>query len=346
MRNSVELKITDKLDVDSLQIYLEKRNVQLGKIHSYERVGKVVSTVTYYISTDTGDYVLRHLSALSEFRNSNNMQREYQIMTVLNAYIKQVPIPLLYCLDSTIIGMPFYIMEQKKGTVLHTRFIGNYRREIGRDLSEEMLNQLVDLHSIDYKQTALKDMFEVDNFLENQVYEWIGLYELVKTVQIDRVDELTLWLKNNSPISNYTAIIHGDYQLKNTMFDKDLSVMVGLLGFEMTRVGDPLLDLAIMLSYWVTEDDPKALQYSMEKAPVTIMPGFYSKAEIVKRYEQKSGRHITNFNYYMIFAYFQMAVRVQQNYVVYKKQAPLNTYVKQMERQVEQIMNYAYRLIK
>lgn len=346
MRDSVDLTAEDNLDLDSLQSYLEKRNFDLGEIHSYERVGEGVSTVTYYISSKNGEYVLRHLSMKSDGRNINNMQREYQIITVLNAYIKQVPTPYLYCLDSTIIGMPFYLMEQKKGTVLHTRFIGNYQREVGRDLSEEMLNQLVDLHSVDYKQTALKDMFEVDNFLENQVYEWIGRYEQVQTASDDVVEELIVWLKKNIPSSKYIAITHGNYQLKNVMFDKDLSTMVGLFGFEMTKIGDPLLDLAIMLSYWVTEDDPISLQYSMRKAPVTIMPGFYSKEELVKRYEQKSGRYMSNLNYYMIFSYFLMAVRVQQDYVIYKKMAPRNTYVKQMARQVSQIMNYAFCLIK
>lgn len=346
MRNSVDLPVNKKLDVDSLQKYLEKRNFELGEILSYERVGEGVATVTYYLSSEKGEYVLRHLSATSDGRNINNMQREYQITTVLNAYIKQVPTPYLYCLDSTIIGMPFYLMERKNGTVLHTRFIGNYRREVGRDISEEMINQLVDLHSIDYKQTALKDMFEVDNTLENQVYEWIGRYEQVQNSSNDAVENLIFWLKNNMPTSKYIAISHGNYQLKNTMFNKDLTKLVGLFGFEMTKVGDPLLDLAVMLSYWVTVDDPLTLQYSMQKAPVTIMPGFYSKEELVNRYEQKSGRQMSHFNYYMVFAYFQMAVRVQQDYLVYKEWAPTNTYVKQMARQVSQIMNYAISLIK
>lgn len=346
MRNSVNLTADNKLDVGSLQKYLDKRNFDLGNIHSYEIVGEGVYTVTYYISSDNGEYVLRHLSAMSDGRNINNMQREYQITTVLNAYIKQVPTPYLYCLDSTIIGMPFYLMERKKGTVLNTRFIGNYRMKIGRDLSEEMLNQLVDLHSIDYKQTALKDMFEVDNFLENQLYEWIGRYEQVVTIQYDVVEELTAWLEKNIPVSNYTTIIHGNYQLKNMMFDKDLSTMVGLFAFELTRVGDPLLDLAIMLSYWITEDDPKTLQHMLLRAPVTVMPGFYSKEELLNRYAQKSGRDITALKFYMILAYFQMAVRIQENYLVFKEQAPSDAYIEQMTRQVERIMNYAFSLIK
>lgn len=346
MRNSVDLTAEDNLDLDSLQSYLEKRNFELGKIHSSERIGEEISTITYFISAENGDYVLRHLVAKSDGRNINNMQREYQIIMVLNAYLKQVPTPFLYCLDSTIIGMPFYLMERKKGTVLNTRFIGNYRLEIGRDLSEEMINQLVDLHSIDYKQTALKDMFEVENFLENQVYEWIGRYEQIETASYVTVKELTAWLKKNIPESKYTAINHGNYQLKNTMFDKDLSTMVGLVGFGMTKVGDPLLDLAIMLSYWVTEDDPIDLQHIMQKTPVTVMPGFYSKKELVNRYAQKSGRDITTLNFYMVLAYFQMAVRIQENYLVLKEQAPSNTYIEQMARQVERVMNYANSLIE
>lgn len=346
MRNSIRLTNDIKLDVGALQAYLANRNFVIGDIHFYERIGNGISTVTYYINAQNGEYVLRHLSAKSDGRNINNMQREYQIITVLNAYMKQVPTPYLYCLDSTIIGMPFYLMEQKKGTVLNTRFIGNYRREIGRDISEEMLNQLVDLHSIDYKQTAIKDMFEVDNFLENQVYEWIGRYEQVETLHYDVVEKLIIWLKNHIPKSRYTTIIHGNYRLKNMMFDKDLSKMVGLFGFEKTRVGNPLVDLAIMLSYWVTEDDSVKLQYMMDKAPVTIMPGFYSKAELLSRYSQKSGRDVTDFNYYLVFAYFQMAVNIQQDYLVYKELAPENIEVKEMSRRVKKTMDYAYSLIK
>lgn len=335
------------LNIVALESYLQKKNSEFGKIHSYETLTRGVFNDTYILKTDQGDFVLRkEVNYHANKMKLNSMEREYQIMSIMNAYFDQVPTPIIYCNDESIIGNPFFIVERKKGTVLNTKFIGNYREEIGRSISEEMLNLLVDLHSIDYKQTALKDMFESDDFLKSHVEEWIERYHNVKNTESPNVDLLIDWLRKEMPKSKYTSIIHGEFTINNVMFDKNLTKLTGLFDLELMKVGDPLIDLGIMLSYWVTEEDPMFFKQFYMKSPVTVLPGFYTQNEMIMRYVEKSGRDLSDLFYYRIYACFQLATMTQQNYLLYEESGMDIEAYKWMPIRVGNIMKYAHEQIK
>jgi aminoglycoside phosphotransferase (APT) family kinase protein len=103
------------------------------------------------------------------------------------------------------------------------------------------------------------------------------------------------------------------------MFDESLSEMVGLFDWEMTTVGDPLADLGVAMSYWIEPDDSDLLKRGMGKPPITAAPGFMTRNEFLSRYADKSGRDISNMNFYLTFAYFKLAVICQQIYYRWKK---------------------------
>src|SRR6185312_12889661 len=110
---------------------------------------------------------------------------------------------------------------------------------------------------------------------------------------------------------------HNDFKLNNMLLDSEsLSKVVAVVDWEMTTIGDPLFDLATSLSYWVNHDDPQELQTFLPS--VTTIPGFISRERFMERYAQKSGRDLSSMHFYMIFAYFKMAVIVQQIYVRWK----------------------------
>lgn len=349
MKKSLVKNKIKKLNIDDLQDYLLKKNISLGKIQSSEVINEGLFSNTYVIKTSQGEFVLkRAVKYDTNEMNLNNIEREYQIMSILNAYFDQVPMPIIFCREMSVIGDIFYIMERKKGTVLNTQFIGNYSEEIGREISEEVINLLVDLHSIDYKQTALKDMTdEVDgNYLSNHVEDWIQLYYKVKTNESPDVEKLVRWLRKEMPVSKYTTIIHGEFILNNMMFDKNLSTIKGLFDFKLTKVGDPLIDLAIMLSYWVTAEDHMLYKQFYMKSPVTVLPGFYTQNEMIMRYVEKSGRDLSDLFYYRIFACLQLAAMTQQKFLLYKEVEEDEVDYKWMPIRVQNIINYALAQIK
>lgn len=229
--------------------------------------------------------------------------------------------------------------------VLDTEFPDDtvYTPELGRKISELLVDQLVRLHQVDYKKTKLVDMVKPEGFMERQVAGWIGRYERAKTDEVKDLDELTEYLKSNVPESAEPTIIHYDYKLNNAMFSNDYSEMTGLFDWEMTTVGDPLADVGAAMSYWIQADDPEMLKKGLGKPPVTVMEGFFTRAEFIERYAEKSGRDVTSIDYYLTFAYFKLAVICQQIYYRFKKGQTQDQRFAHFNRFVENLIQYALR---
>ncbi len=280
------------------------------------------SNLTYRLKIGDWEAVLRRPPLGPVAPKAHDMEREYHILKEIHPYFPQAPKPYVFA-DETIIGRPFFIMERKHGIVLDTDFPPDVTvtEERCRILSQTMVDTLVVLHSIDYQKTRLKEMTRPQGFMERQVHGWIQRYERAKTEEIEGVDHLTKWMVDHIPASPpEPAIIHYDYKLNNAMFDPDdFSRMVGLFDWEMTTVGDPLADVAVAMTYWIEPGDSDLLKKGMGKPPVTTYPGFMSRDEFMEAYARKSGRDLSNMDFYLTFAYFKLAVICQQIYYRWKK---------------------------
>jgi aminoglycoside phosphotransferase (APT) family kinase protein len=235
------------------------------------------------------------------------------------------------------------MMERRHGIVLDTEFPAGTGEpeELGKQLSEMMVDKLVELHAIDYTKTALAEMVRPAGFLERQVNGWIGRYEKSKTAEITEVDKLTSWLKRNIPESPESTIIHYDYKLNNMMFSQDYSEMTGLFDWEMTTVGDPLADVGAAMSYWMQADDPEMLLNALGKPPLTVHKGFFTRDEFIARYAEKSGRDMSNIHYYTTFAYFKLAVICQQIFYRYEQGQTNDPRFKHMDKFVYSLVCHA-----
>lgn len=179
--------------------------------------------------------------------------------------------------------------------------------------------------------------------MERQVNGWIGRYERAKTDDIPEVAELSEWMRSHIPESPDPAIIHYDFKLNNAMFSEDFTKLTGLFDWEMTTVGDPLADLGAAMSYWIQADDPELLKGGMGKPSVTVNEGFYSREEFIRSYSEKSGRDVSQIDFYLTFAYFKLAVIVQQIYFRYKNGQTQDPRFAHFDRFVKSLIRYAYR---
>lgn len=279
------------------------------------------SNLTYQIKVGDWEAVLRRPPLGPVAPKAHDMGREFKVISEIHPLFPPAPKPFVFSEDENIVGSPFFIMERKHGVVLDTEFPAGVEatRDRCRAISEIMVDRLVDLHSIDYKQTGLVNMVKPEGFMERQVYGWIKRYQRSKTDEIQEVDVLTNWLSDHIPAEHDATIIHYDYKLNNSMFDEEFSKMVGLFDWEMTTVGDPLADLGVAMSYWTQDDDPKLLKYGLSKPSVTVLDGFMTRQEFIEAYAKKSGRDVTNMNFYLTFGYFKLAVICQQIYYRYRK---------------------------
>lgn len=279
------------------------------------------SNLTYQLKMGDWQGVLRRAPLGPVAPKAHDMEREFKILSEIHPIFPIAPNPLLFSDQLEIVGSPFFIMERKKGIVIDTSFPEDIKvtAELCQRLSEIMVDKLVELHSINYKTTGLVKMSKPDGFMERQVQGWIGRYERAKTDEIKEVDSLKKWLVGNTPKQSEATIIHYDYKFNNVMFNENLSEMIGLFDWEMATVGDPLADLGGALSYWNQADDSDLLKTGLEKDSVTVSyEGFLTRKQLIELYAKKSGRDVSNMDYYLTFAYFKLAVIGQQIYYRYK----------------------------
>src|SRR5262249_36880916 len=111
------------------------------------------------------------------------------------------------------------------------------------------------------------------------------------------------------------SVVHGDFKLDNLMFaEDDVGRLVAVLDWEMSALGDPLVDLGILLAYWVPTAPPSQRD---ALTAVTDRPGYFSRDELVDHYAARSGRDLGNLRFFEIFAVFKIAVVIQQIYFRY-----------------------------
>jgi len=305
------------------------------------------SNLTYLLQIDQWQAVLRRPPFGPLPPRAHDMKREYQFLSMIHPYYSLAPKPIAYTDDESIIGREFFIMERKAGIVLDTSFPEEikYKAEMGKRISELMVDYLVTLHEIDYEQTKLLQLTKPDHFMERQVSGWIKRYKRAQTEEIPNVDRVINYLESNIPQQTDKTIIHYDYKLNNAMFTSDFSDMVGLFDWEMSTVGDPLADLAVAMSYWIQEDDNDTLKYGLGHPPVTVKDGFFTREEFIQRYAEKSKRDVSSIAYYLTFAYFKLAVIGQQIYYRYhqgqtrdKRFANFNVLVQNMIQEANKSM--------
>lgn len=314
---TIAVRQGEGLDVDQLTSFIRERLPEAPEGEpDVRQFSAGHSNLTYLLRIGDWEAVLRRPPLGPVAPKAHDMKREYQVLKAINTVFIPAPKPYIFTEDETVIGSPFFIMERRNGIVLDTDFPGgiNYTPGLGKKISQLMVDRLAELHHIDYRKTALAGMAQPDGFINRQVEGWIGRYNRAKTGEVAGVGLLIDYLSSNIPESGTPAVIHYDYKLNNAMFSEDFSEMTGLFDWEMATVGDPLADVAAAMSYWIQADDLELLRKGLGKPPVTVMEGFYTREEFIRAYAEKSGRDISNIDYYLTFAYFKLAVICQQIY--------------------------------
>lgn len=320
--DTIPVRNGEELNAQALELFLKEKIENLpDEPLEIRQFSAGHSNLTYQLNLGDWEAVLRRPPLGPVAPKAHDMEREFKIISELQPLFSPAPKPILFSEDESIVGSKFLIMERKHGIVLDSTFPKGVEptEEIGRRLSEIMVSRLAELHSIDHEKTSLGAISKPEGFMERQVHGWISRYERSKTDDIKEAEILTEWLVKHVPAKHDSAIIHYDYKFNNAMFNEELTEMVGLFDWEMTTVGDPLADVGAAMSYWIQADDPDLLKNGLGKVPVTVYPGFMSRQEFMEAYAKKSGRDLTNINFYLTFAYFKLAVICQQIYYRYKK---------------------------
>ncbi|MGH3937630.1 MAG: phosphotransferase family protein [Pseudonocardiaceae bacterium] len=302
------------LVLEPLAVFLDSCELGAGGEIAVEPIGEGHSNVTLLLCRDGVEFVLRRPPRGPLPPSAHDVLREARVLRALGPTPARVPAVLAVCENPGVIGAPFYLMEKIEGHVVTSAIPAELdsvaqRRRIG----EELIDALVEVHAVDWQTIGLAGFGKPTGYLERQVRRFLGLWEHNKTREIEAVERVGHWLAGNLPTSGPATIVHGDYRLGNAMLAPDAPArIVALFDWEMTTIGDPLADLGYLCALWADRDDPPAGMF--ELTGVTRAAGFPSRMELLARYEQRSGRPMTDIRWYQTLALWKAVVFMEGNY--------------------------------
>lgn len=312
-----ETRKGEEIDLAKLNDFLSQKNA-LGKIVGQHQFPGGYSNLTYLLSTDHSEFILRRPPFGAAIKSAHDMGREFKVLSLLKNHYAKIPNPILYCEDPEVIGAPFYIMERIKGVILRPSLIKemNFTSAEMCRLSESLVDNLVELHRIDIHTTGLDQLGKPEGYIARQVEGWTKRYLTAQTEVIPSMEGLITWLADHQPADGPPSLIHNDYKYDNIVFNADnLPEIVGVLDWEMSTVGDPWMDLGASLAYWAEASDSDLAKVFN----VSWLPGNLTRKEVVERYIEKSGRYVANPVFYYVFGIFKNAVIAQQIYARWKQ---------------------------
>jgi aminoglycoside phosphotransferase (APT) family kinase protein len=279
------------------------------------------SNLTYLLRLGTAEYVLRRPPFGNTVKTAHDMRREFNVLSKLSTVYKPAPRPLLLCDDETIIGSEFYLMERRHGTII--RGVGpqaaSLRLDEGRrSICRSFVQNLADLHAVDYHAAGLSGLGNPEGYNRRQVEGWTKRYIAAKTDDYAEIEQVMAWLKENIPAESGASLVHNDYKFDNVMLDPDdLTRITAVLDWEMVTVGDPLMDLGTTLGYWMSPDAGDEMM-NLPFNPRVLMENI-TRRDLVGMYAAASGREVSNIGFYYTFGTFKIAVIAQQIYARFVK---------------------------
>jgi len=344
---------SEQLDWTALDAYLRARfeTVEVaGKDTSaaleVEQFPGGHSNLTYLLRYGAQEMVLRRAPFGPVPARAHDMAREFRTLAALHPVFPLCPRPLLLCEDPAVLGAVFYVMERRSGAIIRDQEPPLFKEhpELRRQASAALVDALAALHALDVAAPPLRDLGKPEGFAQRQVRGWTERWHKSQTCQLPAMDRLADWLGAQIPADPCAcpSILHGDFKLDNVMLDAtDPAHLVAVFDWEMSAIGDGRIDLGILLCYWVHSADVVA---APALASVTTRPGWFSRQEILERYELRRGQPIGDMTFFEVLAIFKLAVIVQQLFSRYHRGqtddprfAPLGGLVQQLAQRGEEI---------
>lgn len=277
------------------------------------------SNLTYLLQYPDRALVLRRPPFGRKVKSAHDMGREFRILNRLHEGFPYCPKALVHCTDESVIGAEFYVMERIEGIILRSDLPQElaFTPKQTRALCESFIDKLVELHRVDYNACGLGDLGRPEGYVQRQIEGWCDRYEKALTPDAPLWEEVKAWLREKMPADHHQpALVHNDYRFDNVILDpNDPMRIIGVLDWELTTLGDPLMDLGNTLAYWVQADDPAPVQL-LRRQPSNA-PGMLTRQEFVDYYAQRAGIEIRNFDYYYCYGLFRLAGIAQQIYYRY-----------------------------
>jgi len=282
---------------------------------SFERIAGGHSNLTYRVRDAAGgSWALRRPPLGKRLGSAHDMAREYKVVSALGP----TPVPVApvvgLCEDDGVNGAPFYVMEFVEGPILR----GLAEAEIfpeesdRRAIGERVADTLVAIHAVDPDAAGLGDLGRKEDYVARQLHRWQGQWEKSKTRELPAIDRVHDALAARIPAQGPASIVHGDYRLDN-MILTEAGEVAAVVDWELCTLGDPLADVGLLMAYW-PERGEETIALGQ---PANLAPGFPTREEIAHRYAKRSGRDLTDLNFFVALGYWKLAIILERVYARY-----------------------------
>lgn len=297
------------LDLTALDRHLRAEGIARSGELRAELIAGGRSNLTFRVCDDASAWVLRRPPLHGLTPSAHDMAREYKVVAALSGTAVPVARAVTMSNDDSVLGAPFQMVENVDGLVVRSASeldaLGG-EQVISRSV-DALIRVLADLHAVDPQAVGLGDFGKPAGYLERQVRRWGSQWDLVRLPDDPRDDDvkrLHQALAESVPAQSRASIVHGDYRIDNTILDaQDPTKVLAVLDWELSTLGDPLSDAALMCVY---RDPMFNLILSMEAAwSSPLMP---SADELANRYSVQSGQDLAHWDFYMALAYFKAAI--------------------------------------
>ncbi len=314
MNDTIDIRPGETLATERLEPYLRERLPGADGPFDVRQFGGGHANLTYRLRFGEREYVLRRPPYGPLPKGGHDMKREYRVLSKLYASYPLAPRAFVLCTDHDVIGADFVVMERRNGIVIRRSLPAFFDDDIAarRALSENFIDTLADLHTVDYAAAGLADLGKPEGYLERQLSGWTERWHAAETADQADASRLIELLRANPPTSGAPGLVHNDFKLDNMIVaSDDPTTPVAVLDWDMCTIGDPLTDLGNVLGLWLEPGDPPG--FGSSTMP-TDGSGFYTRAELVARYAEKTGRDCSRVPWYHAFSVFRYAVIAQQIY--------------------------------
>jgi len=284
-----DIRKGEELDQEALAAYLKTQIDGLDGELEVKQFPGGASNLTYLLKVGDREMVMRRPPFGAKIKSAHDMGREHKVLSALSKGYGKAPRPLVYCQDESVLGAEFYVMERVEGVILRNDMGTELESSIIKDIASSLMDSFVELHQLDYKEVGLEDLGRPEGYISRQIKGWSKRYHNART--------------EDQPEIEFVGA-------------EDLTQVKALLDWEMSTLGDPLMDLGTSLSYWMNADDPELFRKSFVNP--SLLEGNPTREGLLHMYSLKSGREVAHPVFYYAFGLWKTAVVLQQIYFRYK----------------------------
>ncbi len=293
---------------ERVETFLDAHGLGVGPLTTTRIGDGGGSNFTFLLERGDERFVLRRPPRPPLLPSAHDMVREAGLQNAMReAGFGRLAEIVAVCADESVLGVPFYVMRFLAGDVITTELPSGLETEAARrSLGMDLVDTLVEIHAADVSLPPLAAFARPGSYAERQVRRFSQLWEINKTRELSQVDEVGRFLADHLPPPLEPTVVHGDYRLGNMMVAPgEPTRIAAVLDWEMGAIGDPRADVGYLLA---TYSEPGGRTSALGSTPVTAEPGFPSRAELVDRYAERSGREVEPLAWFEALALWKAAV--------------------------------------